>query len=101
MSLSKRHLIKGCSITDDEEEVLIIMWQAEALGITPDFENPEYRRYKIVAMRMTIRGHLVKRGGKGKDRYFYLTEKGEWLGEFLFDLYGLQFGDLIPKRSGR
>lgn len=91
------------TLSDEEQRCVLIVWQANAIGICPLFEG-KFPELCPVAARLS----------QGERRLMYMTSEpeysdmasgyclthlGDWIGEVLFDSGELDFGDGLEEAA--
>jgi len=88
-------------LTDEEQRCILIVWQANVLGICPDFEEA-FSELRPVADHLAAADkthRLIYKTNESPnsdmESGYCLTTLGDWVGETLFDSGGYEFGDLL------
>lgn len=95
--------VEGVELSDEEQKLLIIVWQGNAIGIPPEPECDALAQFGPELPEL-LKGLKRKnllyqtRGDEEISAGCCLTTMGDQIAETLFDAGGHQFGDFLPSR---
>lgn len=94
--------LEGVTLTAEEQRVLMLVWLASEVGVSPGFHQPAYAPLKPTADALVRRGLLYRvtgmlGPGDDPDRAGYALQgtRADWIAETLVDSSGLELHEIL------